>query len=352
MSMSAGPRFGRRRALAVLGAAFGLPLLPERAASVPLWRWDGYALGATASIRLHHPDGARARSLITACVAELRRLEAALSLYRADSELCRLNRNGDIRHPTPDMLAAMHEARAWSERTAGAFDPTVQPLWRLYADHFARHPLGAAGPPLAALAAARGFVDWRSLEVSTDRIAFVRPGMAATLNGIAQGFITDRIVGRLRDADIDSTLVEMGEAAAVGLRPDGTPWSAGIPDAAGRVVTTLPLTGRAVATSAGFATRFEPTGRFHHLFDPTTGECAHHVAAVSVAAPSATAADALSTALFVTPVAAMPGLLKRAAAAGAVEALIQPHHGPLLRMAAAPAKSFPHANPHSKGTTS
>jgi thiamine biosynthesis lipoprotein len=350
--MSTGPRFGRRRVLAILGAALGLPLLPERAARAPLWRWDGYALGAAASIRLHHPDGARARSLITACVAELRRLEAALSLYRADSELCRLNRHGDIRHPSRDILAAMREARAWSARTAGAFDPTVQPLWRLYADHFARRSPDAAGPRAAALAAARDLVDWRSLEVSTDRIAFVRPGMAATLNGIAQGFVTDRIVDRLRDGDIDSTLVEMGEAAAIGLCSDGTPWSVGIPDAAGRVVTTLPLTGRAVATSAGSATRFEPTGRFHHLFDPATGECAHHVAAVSVAAPSATAADALSTALFVTPVAAMPGLLERAAAAGAVEALIQFHHGPLLHMAAAPSMSSPHANPHSKGTTS
>ena len=349
--MSGGTRFGRRRVLAVLGAAAGLPLLPERAASAPLWRWGGDALGTAASIRLHHPDAGRARALIITCVAELRRLEAALSLYRADSELCRLNRDGRLANPSRDMLAAMRGAQAWSARTAGAFDPTVQPLWRLYADHFARDPLDLAGPPPAALAAAGGLVDWTSLEVSARSIAFARPGMAATLNGIAQGFITDRIVDRLRDGGIESTLVEMGEAAAIGLRPDGRSWSAGIPDADGRVVATVPLTGRAVATSAGFATRFEPSGRFHHLFDPATGACARHVAAVSVTAPSATAADALSTALFVTPPSAMPDLLRRAAQDGAVEAFIQLHDKPPLRMPAAPLQSSSHANPHSKGTT-
>jgi thiamine biosynthesis lipoprotein len=141
----------------------------------------------------------------------------------------------------------------------------------------------------------------------------------------------------------------MGEAAAIGLRPDGRPWCAGVPDGRGAIAATFPLSDRAIATSAGFATRFEPSGRFHHLFDPATGACARHVAAVSVAAPNATAADALSTALFVTPTPVMPDLLRRAAQAGAVEAFIQLHDGPPLRVAASPEPSV-HANPHSKGT--
>ena len=51
----------------------------------------------------------------------------------------------------------------------------------------------------------------------------------------------------------------------------------------------------------GARTEFDATGRFHHLFDPFTGASAHHYIAVSVLAASAMVADALSTALYVTP---------------------------------------------------
>lgn len=343
--MSGLRRLGRRRALAILAAGAGLPVLPGGAGAAPTWRWDGDALGAAARILVVHRDGARAQSLAAMCVAELRRLEAAFSLYRPDSELSRLNRDGRIDSPSRDLLALMRQAQDWGERTGGAFDCTVQPLWRVYADHFARHPGDEDGPPPAVLAEAVARVDYRAVELSPRRIAFARPGMAVTLNGIAQGYITDRVIGRLRDEGIENTLVEMGEAAALGRRGDGAPWSAGIPDAAGRIFTILPLGDRAVATSAGGATRFESSGRFHHLVDPASGACARHMRAVSVAALSATAADALSTALYVTPVARLPGLLRAAAPAGFLEAVVQPYHGSAVRLTHTPPSAPSPANP-------
>jgi thiamine biosynthesis lipoprotein len=63
----------------------------------------------------------------------------------------------------------------------------------------------------------------------------------------------------------------------------------------------LDLCDRSLCTSGGYGTKFEVTGRFHHLFDPATGASAHHYIAVSVFAASAMVADALSTALYVTP---------------------------------------------------
>ncbi len=329
--MKGGRGVGRRRVLAILGAAAGLPLLPGGSAA-PMWCWQGDALGAAARILLVLRDGERARALAESCVAELRRLEAALSLYRADSELSRLNRDGRIELPSRDLLAAMRAAQTWSEITGGAFDATVQPLWRLYADHFARRSADANGPPEAALAEALSRVDYRAVEISSRRIAFARPGMAVTLNGIAQGYITDRIVDRLRNDGIDNTLVEMGETAALGRRGDGAPWTAGVHNAAGRIAMALPLNDRAIATSAGFATPFERSGRFHHLFAPASGECAAHLRAVSVLAPSATAADALSTAAFVAPFAHLPALLRTAAAAGPIEAIVQSRDGSFLRL--------------------
>ena len=56
-----------------------------------------------------------------------------------------------------------------------------------------------------------------------------------------------------------------------------------------------------LCTSGGYGTKFEATGKYHHLFDTATGASSGHYIATSVFAPSAMVADALSTALYVTP---------------------------------------------------
>ena len=71
--------------------------------------------------------------------------------------------------------------------------------------------------------------------------------------GIAQGYITDRVVEILRDCGIRRTMADLGEARVLGTRPDGLPWQVGLadPDDPGRVRETLGLTDGAVATSGG-----------------------------------------------------------------------------------------------------
>jgi thiamine biosynthesis lipoprotein len=129
--------------------------------------------------------------------------------------------------------------------------------------------------------------------------------MALTLNGIAQGYLTDRLADILRANGCDRVLADMGksEIRLVGRRPDGEPWRIGLADplAPDRVGVTLDLADRCISTSGGYGTKFEATGRYHHLFDPTTGRSAGHYIAVSVVAASTMVADALSTALYVTP---------------------------------------------------
>ena len=56
-----------------------------------------------------------------------------MSLYRPHSQLCRLNRERVLEQPHPHLVTVLRKAAKISERTAGAFDVTVQPLWELYA---------------------------------------------------------------------------------------------------------------------------------------------------------------------------------------------------------------------------
>lgn len=288
----------RRRALGLLAAAAGLPLvLGATRATAEVVTWHGRALGAPATLVIHHPDRPAAERLVAACVAELERLEGILSLYRPDSALSELNRAGALAVPPPELVAILDDCRRFHALTGGAFDPTVQPLWRLYAAHFAAGG-DPAGPAAAALSAARATVGLDAVAVSPDRIALTRRGMALTLNGIAQGWITDRIADRLRAAGVTSTLVDMGEIRGVGPHP----WRVGISG----TDAIVPLTDRAIATSSPQGFAFDPAGRFTHIIDPRSGATPARFSRITVTAPTAAEADALSTGFALTD--ALPAL--------------------------------------------
>ncbi|HEY0838081.1 MAG TPA: FAD:protein FMN transferase, partial [Azospirillum sp.] len=246
----------RRRFLTISAAAAGVALLPGALLASPMGAagagphvWRGAALGADAAIQLHHPDRAQAERLFRLCLEEVARLEKVFSLYRADSALARLNRDGELRDPPGDLVRLLEEALAWGRRSDGAFDVTVQPLWQLYAGHFARPGADPAGPPAVAVRAARRLVDYRDLRVSAERISFARRGMAVTLNGIAQGYVTDRVAERLRAEGMTRVLVDLGEIRALDGHPDGRPWTVGLEDPLrGGAGATLAVENRAVAT--------------------------------------------------------------------------------------------------------
>jgi thiamine biosynthesis lipoprotein len=292
----------RRRFILVSAAAAGLGLVPfgapKKAAAGELVEWRGACLGAAATVRIHHSDRSAARHLIGQVVAESRRLELVFSLYRQDSSLCELNRGGTLIAPPADLSDLLSLCDHFWRLTDGTFDPTVQPLWRCYADHFAINDKTSAGPSPAERKKALNLVGWEKVQFDRDKIVFDRRGMGITLNGIAQGYITDRVVELLRAAGIESCLVDMGEIRGLGSHPDGRPWEVAVEAPSGDFDATRPISivNKAVATSGAFGFRFDEQGRCNHLFDPSTGTCAYPARNLTVVASTAVCADALSTA--------------------------------------------------------
>lgn len=283
----------RRRFIAISAAVAGLSAIPPGVAlaNAHVHRWRGVAMGADAEMLLYHDDPIAAERLTNACLSEVHRLERIFSLYRDDSALSQLNANGELHNPPPELIDLLSRAHAVSESTGGAFDITVQSLWRLYQEHFTKGG-NADGPSRAALNAALERVDYRTVVVQPDIISFSRSGVQITLNGIAQGYITDAVANVLKRAGAMNVLVNMGEIRGLGLRGDGEPWRVGLGKDDGNQIT---LSDKAVATSAGHGMVF-PSSNIHHLFDPRSGRSASNWQQISVVARNATMADALSTA--------------------------------------------------------
>lgn len=297
----------RRRHLLLLGVAAGLPLalwrLHGAQAAKPL-RWQGTAMGAPASLVLHHSNPHQAQAALAAMQAELARLEAMFSLYRADSHLSRLNQTGHLADAPADFTRLLQAALHMAAKSQGVFDPTVQPLWQLYFDHYVVRGATQA-PAQADLAQALALVDWRGVHVQGQRVALARPGMALTLNGIAQGFITDRCTDVLRAHGFDRMLVDMGEPRVLAAKLDGSAWRIGLADPRepSRALHTVQVVDRAVATSGGYGTQLDAAGLVTHLVHARNGRTAPAAQSVTVIAATAALADALSTALALLPAA-------------------------------------------------
>jgi thiamine biosynthesis lipoprotein len=286
-----------------------MPLLRgDRQAPDPaaLYRWNGTSLGSPSHLLLYHPSRAKAELVVGLCTDEIERLERIFALYREDSEVARLNRDGRLAMPSHDLLVVLSECGRLSALSGGAFDVTVQPLWDVYAKHFFGTQTPAPeGPDPRAVAAALALVDWKDIEFSFRQVALGRPGMGLTFNGIAQGYVTDRIIGILRDNGFDRVLSDLGrsEIGVIGRHPDERPWQVGLADPRQpeNFALVMDLLQGSVCTSGGYGTKFEASGKYHHLFDTATGTSSGHYIATSVFASSAMVADALSTALYVTP---------------------------------------------------
>src|SRR6516165_10069906 len=182
----------RRRAMTVMGVAAGLPWIggAGRLDTALLYQWNGTSLGSPSRLLLYHHDRATASRIVGECSAEIERLERIFALYRSDSEIARLNRDGHIDLPSVDLLTVLSLCQALSSLSRGAFDVSVQPLWTLYATHFFGGAAPQAeGPSLHAIELVRNLVDWQAIDLGARRISLGRRGMGLTLNGIAQGYI-------------------------------------------------------------------------------------------------------------------------------------------------------------------
>lgn len=273
----------RRRFLAISASACAVPSVLG-ATEVLLHIETGIALGAKIKLRLHAANGPE---LGQAAMAEIHRLERIFSLYLPDSELVRLNEVGYLEAPSFELLDCLAMADRVYRASGGRFDPTVQALWRVHASAAQSGRLARPDE----VEAAQSLLGWDQVRFSSESIK-MKSGMALSLNGIAQGYIADRVVKFLSRRGLTNALIDTGEFHALGSSPEGLAWKVRLPNG-----NQIGLQQRSLATSSPLGMTFGGDGVTGHIIDPTSGFPVPALwAAVSISSDKAGLADALSTA--------------------------------------------------------
>jgi thiamine biosynthesis lipoprotein len=231
-------------------------------------------------------------------------LNQILSDYDSDSEIrraCRTAGTGEWFAMSDDLWTILRQSREFTEKTGGAFDPTVGPVITLWRRSRRLREL----PPPERLEKAAALVgnelwklnaDERSVEFSVDR-------MRLDLGGIAKGFAIDQACEILRQQGLECFLVDAGGDLRVGRAPPGeTGWVVGIAplekDAPPQCY--LLVENAAVASSGDTWQYVEIEGvRYSHIVDPRTGMALTERRLVTVLASDATTADVLASAVSV-----------------------------------------------------
>jgi FAD:protein FMN transferase len=275
--------------------------VPER-----IWG-DGKAMGTHINFACYttpQVTSAKAREAFAAALVEFARLEGLMTTWR-DSEIAQANVQAGTRavHLGPDAFAVVDKALAMSERSQGAFDitfETLHGLWKFDED-LDPHP-----PTAAAVAARLPLVGYSHVALDRDKqeIFIKTAGTKIGLGGIAKGYAVDKAAAVLRQAGLQSFLVQAGgDLMASGRKPDGSEWVSGIRDPRGpaaKYFAVLPISDRAFSTAGDYERSYVVGGkRYHHILDPRTGFPATLCKSVTVWAKTAFEADAIDDAVFV-----------------------------------------------------
>ncbi|HVM49049.1 MAG TPA: FAD:protein FMN transferase [Candidatus Acidoferrum sp.] len=276
-------------------------------------------------LALHGPNAVALRAAGEEALDEVERLEARLSLFCPGSEIARVNARAD-REPvrvTPEVFALLQHAKQLHEESGGAFDITIAPLLHCWGFLGGNGHLPEKADELERARACVG-MSLVQLDPTQFTVRFARSGVMLDLGAIGKGYAVERAAEVLREAGVSSALLHGGTSSvqAIGHPPDAECWKIAIerprtgrpspppPDAAPEpsslptLLAGVPLRDEAMSVSAVWGKGFEADGQFYgHVLDPRTGWPARGAVLAAVVLPSATEADALSTALLTVGVA-------------------------------------------------
>ncbi len=226
-----------------------------------------YLMGALCEIRVTGEPEPNVIQSITEAFGEISRLEEILSTYRPASEVSSLNRLSPQKSHkcSPDLFALLQQAITYSEVTDGAFDVTLKKLGHRQIE----------------------------LKENDQTVVFKAAGLSIDFGGIGKGYALDKAAEILKRRNITQAEFNFsGQVLLINKPNETTPVLIADPSDPKKNVLTLNISNGSVSTSSQLE-------RKNHIIDPWTGQPVDFQGSVTVISPTATQADALSTALLV-----------------------------------------------------
>ena len=237
--------------------------------------------------------------------ARLREIESRMSVNLPDTDVVRINAAAGVApvQVHDDVFEVIERAVHYAEISGGAFDPTVEPLVRLWG-------IGGDNPRVpsqAEIDAVLPMINWRDIELDRQQrsVFLKRPGMALDLGAIAKGYAADEAAAIIRKARLKRAIIDLGgNILTFGKKKDKSLWRVGLQDPVeirGAYLGFVTGPESSVVTSGVYERFFDFEGkRYHHIFSTVNGyPTSNGLLAVTIITKYSINADALSTAVFV-----------------------------------------------------
>jgi thiamine biosynthesis lipoprotein len=254
------------------------------------------------SVYDHHKTSQKTQQTIDRAFNLMREIEGRTSVHIDTSEVTRIVQKAgrDYVNVSDETLWILKQSMEVSKHTRGLFDVSIGSIKALWG--FDREPFRVPDP--ASIQSLLSHVNYRDILFRDNAVMLRSSPMRIDLGGIAKGYIIDRAVEFLKEAGIQSGIVEAGGDLRIwGKHPHRDAWKIGIKHPRGKangLIGVLSTQAVSIATSGDYERFFIRNGkRYHHLLDPRTGYPASGCVSVTIVTESAILADAYATAVFI-----------------------------------------------------
>ncbi len=259
-------------------------------------------MGTDVTITVVAKSEAEGAAAIDAAMAEVRRFDGMMSLYKDDSEITRVNLAAG-KHPvkvSPEMIEVVEAADLVSGLTNGAFDVTIGPLVVLWQMRLKE----GKTPTDKEIARIKPLVNYKNIIIDKRKstLFLKNQNMIMDLGGM-KGYIADRVKDLIKKRGIDNAIIALaGDIWVLGRREDGKPWRIGVqhPREPEKTITVLDLSDKYISTSGDYERyKIVERKRYHHIIDPRTGNPSTGVISSTLIGEQGALIDPLSKAPFI-----------------------------------------------------
>jgi len=271
---------------------------------MPLFQRTDLLMGNRFDLGIVSENSMDANAGLAEAVEEIKRIERLLTTFDERSQTNQINANAGIAPVEVDqeVFDLITRAQKIANLTQGAFDLSYgsldKRLWNFDQE------MRSLPDPIEMAKSVR-LIDYQAIELdAANQTVFLRKkGMRIGFGGIGKGYAADRAKSLLVNLGFQHGVVNAsGDMSAWGLNERGLPWQVAIvdPDDPQKTIAHFDLTNAAVATSGNYEKYVMIAGKkYSHTINPKTGYPIQGIKSVSVFAPVAELADALTTPIAV-----------------------------------------------------